>query len=351
MRSVNAIANRGSRGFTLVELLVVIAIMGILVALLLPAVQGARESARASECRNHLRQVGLAVLQYETRFQRFPPAATNNPNVTEPGGKYPKDFPKHSVITYILPFFEQAGVHANVDFKQHWDLGTNQQVIRQIHLGGILVCPSAPRLRRQRLNSTTVVEEDISQNQVCDYAPGQSLGFPQTPDEVIDGFTIRSLRTLLNNGIRTDQRGNPLAPGPAALNWSGILQVFPSLKAGRIVTAHVRDGMSNTFLFFEAACRPDHYVNGRPVSLEQMKSITSFRWGSTSLPVSINRCCRGNSLINCDNRDEVLSVHRSGAHVVMADGATHFLLQDIDPEVFVSRFTMAGEDQAQIGDG
>ena len=71
----NCAYDRKSAGFTLVELLTVIAVIGILVSLLLPAVQAAREAARKMQCQNNLKQIGLAVLNYESQWSMFPPSA------------------------------------------------------------------------------------------------------------------------------------------------------------------------------------------------------------------------------------------------------------------------------------
>src|SRR5437016_10005363 len=93
--------------FTLVELLVVIAIIGVLVALLLPAIQAAREAARKSQCSNNLKQIGLAVHQYELTRKRLPPGAiwsNGTPKVR-----------KGSVLFFLLPYLEETAVFNAVD--------------------------------------------------------------------------------------------------------------------------------------------------------------------------------------------------------------------------------------------
>ena len=106
-------------GFTLVELLVVIAIIGILIALLLPAVQAAREAARRSQCTNNLKQLGLALHNYHDAFKIFPPegfargwagSATYDLN-------YKTDFKNHNGLVSLLPYIEQQAVYDQYDFE------------------------------------------------------------------------------------------------------------------------------------------------------------------------------------------------------------------------------------------
>jgi prepilin-type N-terminal cleavage/methylation domain-containing protein len=115
-----AAMNRRHRGFTLVELLVVIAIIGILVAILLPAVQLARESARRTECMNNLKQLGLAVLLYEDIYDLLPPSGIieKNPNPTLGNGEFQHQSGKQfSWIVLILPHMEQGQIHEKFDFE------------------------------------------------------------------------------------------------------------------------------------------------------------------------------------------------------------------------------------------
>lgn len=105
-------ASRRLAAFTLVELLVVIAIIGILVALLLPAVQAAREAARRAQCANNLKQIGLALQNYESTYRVFPPC------LTLPASRIGDSW---SAQARILPFLEQAALHEEIDFTKSYD--------------------------------------------------------------------------------------------------------------------------------------------------------------------------------------------------------------------------------------
>lgn len=117
--SMFAFQTRRRRGFTLVELLVVIAIIGILVGLLLPAVQAARESARSMQCKNNLKQIGLALHNYESTFRTFPPGFISR--VTGPwsgGGNdpVPEIGPGWSALSMLLPQLEQTALYEKINF-------------------------------------------------------------------------------------------------------------------------------------------------------------------------------------------------------------------------------------------
>ncbi len=102
-------------GFTLIELLVVIAIIGILIGLLLPAVQAVRESARRTGCLNNIRQLAIAAQNFESSFQRFPVGADSKPYPSNP--TYPYNFFRWSVLAHLTPYMEQTNVHDTIDFN------------------------------------------------------------------------------------------------------------------------------------------------------------------------------------------------------------------------------------------
>ena len=331
--------------FTIVELLVVIAVIAVLVGILIPAVNGAREAARRNQCQANLRNVGLALLTYETRQQKFPPASTYN--VEGNGGSDTG----HSIFVYLLPFFEEMGVFQRVDRSIDWkddsNTGTGQtqeELLKNSKgLVGSLRCPSAPEFRTAKafgqVRATDIVELNIT-----DYVPVyriDAVNSNNPPD--YNGFVIDKLDRLVDSGaLLTSKRGTPAESqdrGSGNPKWNGILQEFPN-ESGGVRTSMIRDGMSTTFLFFECGGRPEHYYGSRRNTAEQ--TITYYRWADKKMPIVVNNTCNQGQVVNCHNNGEVYSFHKVGANFVMADGAVVFLEEGIDPEVFVSLYTIAG---------
>src|ERR1044072_8283781 len=152
----NLKGRRGPHGFTLVELLVVIAIIGILVALLLPAVQAAREAARRMQCSNNLKQIGLALHNHEDTYKFMPPwgwdfAIGYNPN---PANTLPPTvggprFQGHAPLMVLLPYLEQGNITGTMrtdvsvidatNWPPNW--GTNPAASTKV---AVFICPSTP---------------------------------------------------------------------------------------------------------------------------------------------------------------------------------------------------------------
>jgi prepilin-type N-terminal cleavage/methylation domain-containing protein/prepilin-type processing-associated H-X9-DG protein len=282
-RSVRPESGRGCRsGFTLVELLVVIAVIGTLVALLLPAVQSAREAARRAQCSSHLKQIGLGILNYESTHHVFPPTFTRDPD--------------HHLLTFLLPYVEQQAAYAKYTFAKDWSAAENKTA-RDTEIA-IFICPSTPGQRKY----------------CSDYAAGTRI-------------ESRVWKPLVSSGAITMRT-----------QW---LNVFVDDAWRCTAIAEVTDGLSNTFMLFEVAGRPDSYRLG---ILEPGRTISGARWADDESPFWVQRMCNGSQLVNCSNNNEICSFHPTGANFLYGDGSARFHSETIDPETFVSLFTRAAGD-------
>jgi len=129
-------SRRPAWAFTLVELLVVIAIIGILIALLLPAVQAAREAARRMSCSNNLKQIALAVANYESGLKTYPPSRI----IFRPPGSTRTTV--NGMLTLILPYIEQTNLAEIYDYGKGFDHADNQQAVNMPI--PVYQCPSVP---------------------------------------------------------------------------------------------------------------------------------------------------------------------------------------------------------------
>lgn len=246
----NSRAQRQSRcqtGFTLVELLVVIAIIGVLVALLLPAVQAARESARRTQCVNNMKQLGLAALNFESTYQHYPSAGEVNHSSWHSPASAAPIYP-HENLGWgyqVLPFMEQqaiydlrATLYANGGDAD--DL-SGEAIVQAFH------CPS-----RGQPGSVTNVQFGVTRY-VCDYASFRNGG-NEANVPCPGGCSL---------GWNHDE-----APRNSELQgrtWTGVIAKIAHLNAGSgevfklKKVKSVPDGTSNTVMFAEKGKHPDQY--------------------------------------------------------------------------------------------
>jgi prepilin-type N-terminal cleavage/methylation domain-containing protein/prepilin-type processing-associated H-X9-DG protein len=199
---------RARRGFTLVELLVVIAIIGMLLALLLPAVQSAREAARRAQCSNNLKQLGLAMHNYESTFQVFPQGRNKYPQVV-------------SALARLLPYVEQANAFDLVDPNGTLATGGKNDLAAKTQLS-VFVCPSDP-LKGQvpgshyygtnyvACNGTGVIE-DASGTITYPTIAGGNGAFAQTPQRIAEILDGTSNTAAFSESLIGD--GSPVASTP-----------------------------------------------------------------------------------------------------------------------------------------
>ncbi len=238
-----AVCGRRSRadGFTLIELLVVIAIIAVLVALLLPAVQQAREAARRTQCKNNLKQIGLAIHNYEGTFQVFPRAySLTAPDPTAPAGA--GSFGP-SPFTVILPYLEQANLYAKIDVSHSALASVNMPPANSAYSTplSIFLCPSSP-------GSPTV-----------DYSA-----------ELADSFSNFGITVSYPPGLvfgRTDYAPDAgMSADIPGITIHGGASIICQPPDGPVRVAGVSDGLSNTILIVEDAGRPGWYGSKGPAS-------------------------------------------------------------------------------------
>jgi prepilin-type N-terminal cleavage/methylation domain-containing protein len=298
-----------SRGFTLVELLVVIAIIGVLIALLLPAVQAARESSRRSHCQNNLKQLGVALLNYHNSHQQFPP---NSPWRTT-GADVKLIDRKGSMLVKLTPYIEQKNFFQRLDFKGDVidQIERNPELMRmQLE---VLYCPSDGSSRTGNNNRG-----------LTNYGP--SIGAQAT-------FSVPPSCVL-------DYPGNRFGTGPEVHANTDELNDTSGIFSRQRYAASIEeipDGTSHTIAMGEVLpdCNFELVIRGW---------YDSQAWYvSTSIPINLNTCRDtppgndGSRGINCSSWNNwgpsagFKSRHIGGAHFVLADGAVHFISENIEP--------------------
>jgi prepilin-type N-terminal cleavage/methylation domain-containing protein/prepilin-type processing-associated H-X9-DG protein len=268
---------RSRTGFTLIELLVVIAIIGILIALLLPAVQKVRDAAARVQCANNLKQIGLALHSYHDSAKSFPPGylATASYPDTSPGWGWP---------AFVLPYLEQDAVYQQILFDQPLQ---NQAVIQTL-LPGFL-CPSdSPPVSAFYVTDATMTT--VCQAAPSSYAATVGNDPSQVDDPTGNGVFYRNSRTRMAD-IRDGTSQTTLAGDRA---WSQTMGIWAGAPSGAVTRAGPQNVWPNAIGPAEALILVhNNWIN-----------ITTDADGGL---------------------DDFSSNHTGGANLLFADGAVHFL--------------------------
>ncbi|MDB5338670.1 MAG: hypothetical protein JWN70_4289 [Planctomycetaceae bacterium] len=303
MRST-VVSRRRSSAFTLIELLVVIAIIAVLIALLLPAVQQAREAARRSQCRNNLKQWGLAMHNYHDTVTAFPFATAGYPT----NG----NFPRHTWIVSLWPYIEQGNLYNAYNFSLGFHQSPNAVASS---MSGVIAnkvplyyCPTSP--------GAQIWKGDVTWRARPHYVVSWGNGSASTTTA-----TTRAMFGILTNTA-------PLNPYSARMR-------------------DITDGTSNTMMMSEIRVPADESSNdSRGDVFNDDLAYASFAFytvngPNSSVADSIANCPGTGSTIPrapCDNGGSkqlaARSDHVGGVHVLMADGAVRFVSDNISMTIW-----------------
>ncbi|WP_166828145.1 DUF1559 domain-containing protein [Thalassoroseus pseudoceratinae] len=321
------------RGFTLIELLVVIAIIAILIALLLPAVQQAREAARRTECKNNLKQIGIALHNYHDVYDVFPSGVIN-------AGRSHSVDPPHVALNHtgwvlLLPFIEQGNMHEQWDFNQMsnnyldsnpgnatgpagvWDAASNPNVTLVQTKIPMLLCPSDIGDDLEVRSDVTGYHANHARTNYGFCAGGHGNGWP-------GGAYYRVYQTSASN----------LSDGRTGIQYQGMFGFNGAAKF-----AAVRDGLSSTIAVGELAIanrtndaytpiwggyrRYGTFINNHPNIDPNHNNNTRYHINGPSTAT--------------DSRSHVgvtSSVHPGGAQYLFGDGSVKFLNENMDQSTY-----------------
>jgi len=319
---------RGRSGFTLIEVLVVVTVIGLLVALLLPAVQASRESARRATCQAHLHQIGLAVQSHEAAHQALP-ALYNGEFLPQPRTAL-DEFHFHSWRTMILPQVEQSSVFASLNLAAPATVPANQT---GLNVGlALFLCPST---RRPRPTVPDIFEWNDGAIPVVKVGTAARSDYEAVGGVQVERQTGSSADLSI---VRFGAWGEPTydkANGHA-------------LRYRKARLADVTDGLSNTILVGERAGRPDLYRRGKPVDpypYSKPGEGTDHHQAAWALSTHFWWIVFWKDQpVNATNGTGIFSFHPGGANVALADGSVRFLKDSTTPAVLTGLATRSGSE-------
>ena len=366
-----AASRQRASAFTLIELLVVIAIIGVLVALLLPAVQKVRESGYRTQCTNNLHQMGIALHAYNDTNKRFPSGGEGTNG--NPGRTNMTYFDLHSVFMMMLPYLEHDLEYklVNLGYAYNDPVAPNNQATAKAVIKTYL-CPSNP-LRAG-------AEQDSQGYGLTDYAPTTWTDISPTTD-------VRDTRTRASGGLCATSLPFPTVDSAAAAGNSTYTVTVPprewhnpNTNRPIIMTnlgpssSDILDGLSKTIAIAEDAGRTDKMANsspfGDPVPPPNSGTSTGqrafWRWAEPACGIGVSGDplassdqmgtvapgyngalrainnhsspfgggpCDWNGKTDCGPNDEIFSFHGDGANCLFLDGHVSFLTASIQPRV------------------
>jgi len=301
-------------GFTLVELLVVIAIIGVLVSLLLPAVQAAREAARRMSCQNNIKQILLGLHNFEAAHGAFPAAVSG-------------DGARHYWGAQILPYMEQKPLAGIYDYRVLFSAPENKVAV-QTPLS-FMNCPSTPGGPKfnWKFASKPAAGEEKWPAATADYTGSAGPDSRLWNDPPIVSYPKPNLDGFFKGTIKPGERGRQFRD--------------------------ITDGTSNTIVIFESAARPELWRAGKkvpgsgekdsPTSL--MVLVSGWAEANTSNSRSYQpdgETWGGPCLINCSNNFSTYSFHPGSANVGLVDGSVRSVAETISADVYAAMLTIQG---------
>lgn len=369
--SPNGHPMRRRSGFTLIELLVVIAIVAILISLLLPAVQQAREAARRTQCRNHLKQLGLAFHNYVDVHGELPLSFSLHVNATLSGGIVytGSTIHSHPWTYFLLPFLDRTTIYESLNSLGGINLTPAATEITRTVVP-TFICPSVPRASNVVTvtfpsgatfphGGVTIDTEVVSESGAVDYATV----------EILEGGLFSSAYAISPSADRDGaMKGQTFAALIGGQNYGLVVR-------GNNRIEYITDGLSNTILTFEQAGREMLYQNGKRISAQYsypadglancysdpgcfQETTGGLGWASYTVgDIHISGSVQSGSLastggpcpVNCSNaayasfsQAAAYAFHPGMANHLLCDGSVRPVNANVSPVVWVSMATRSG---------